>query len=39
LHEDNARAALEDAVRDEPGWADVLRVEEIELDGRDVPAN
>jgi hypothetical protein len=39
LREEDARAALEDAVRDEPAWASTLSVEEIELDGRDVSAN
>ena len=37
------REAAEDELReileDEPGWADVLRVVPIELDGRNVSAN
>jgi hypothetical protein len=39
LRDEDARRALEDALHDEPGWADVLRVEEIELDWRNVSAN
>jgi hypothetical protein len=39
LREEDAQAALEDAIRDEPDWACVLSVEAIELDGRDVSAN
>ncbi len=39
LREEDAQAALEDAIRGEPGWAGVLRVEEVELDGRDVSTN
>jgi len=35
----DAQAALEDAIRDEPDWAGVLSVEEIELDAWDVSAN
>ena len=32
-------AALEAALLDQPAWRGLLRVEEIELDERDVPAN
>jgi hypothetical protein len=39
LHEEDARTALEDALRDEPGWAGTLNVEPIELDERNVSAN
>jgi hypothetical protein len=39
LREEDARVALENALRDEPDWAGVLRVEAVELDGRDVSAN
>ena len=39
LREEDARAALEDALRDEPGWAGTLSVEAVELDERDVSAN
>ena len=36
LREDDAERALKDSLRDEPQWQGVLRVEPIELDGRDV---
>jgi hypothetical protein len=36
LREEDARAALDDALRDEPGWVGTLTVEEIELDERDL---
>jgi hypothetical protein len=39
LREEDAERVLEDAIRDEPDWAGVLRVQAIELDGRDVSAN
>jgi hypothetical protein len=31
LREEDAQAALEDALRDEPAWADTLSVEPVEL--------
>jgi hypothetical protein len=34
LREEDAERVLEDAIRDEPDWAGVLRVQAIELDGR-----
>jgi len=40
LRAEEAEKALEAALRDEPHWgAGLLRVEEIELDERDVSAN
>lgn len=39
LREEDARAALEDALRDEPGWAGALSVEPVELDEREISAN
>ena len=39
LREEDAQAALEDALHDEPGWAGTLTVEPIELDERDVSTN
>ena len=36
---EDAAAALEDCLRDEPDWKDVLRVVPIELDGRTFSAN
>jgi len=39
LREEDAQGAPDDALRDEPGWAGVLSVEEIELDERDMSAN
>jgi hypothetical protein len=39
LREEDAQAALEDTLRDEPGWAGTLTVEPIELDERAVSAN
>jgi hypothetical protein len=39
LRREDAFAAIEDAVGDEPKWAGLLYVEPIELDERDVSAN
>jgi hypothetical protein len=39
LREEDAVRALEDALRDEPGWAGTLFIEPVELDERDVSAN
>jgi len=39
LREEDARRALENALRDEPEWVGLLTVEPIELDERDVSAN
>jgi hypothetical protein len=39
LREEDARAALQDAIGDEPDWAGLLYVEPIELDERAVSAN
>jgi hypothetical protein len=39
FREDDAHAALEEAIRDEPDWAGLLCVEEIEVDERDVSVN
>lgn len=39
LREEDAFAALEDALRDEPGWAGTLSVELVGLDERNVSAN
>jgi hypothetical protein len=39
LREEDDQAALEDALRDEPGWAVTLSVEPIELDEREMSAN
>ena len=39
LREEDAQAALEDALHDEPAWAGTLTVEPVELDERDVSAN
>lgn len=39
LREEDAQAALEDALRDEPGWAGTLSVEPVELDEREISAN
>ena len=36
LREEDAQAALEDALRDEPGWAGTLSVEPVELNERDL---
>jgi hypothetical protein len=36
---DDLWAALEDALRDGPGWAGTLNVEPVELDEREVSAN
>jgi hypothetical protein len=39
LREEDAERALEDALRDEPSWAGLLRVEPVELNGRAKSAN
>jgi hypothetical protein len=39
LREEDAQAALEDALRDGPGWIGTLSVEPVELDAREVSAN
>ena len=39
LREEDAQAALEDAVRDEPGWAGTLSIEPVELDERAISPN
>jgi hypothetical protein len=39
LREEDARAALEAALRDEPAWAGTLYVEPIELDEREMSPN
>lgn len=39
LCEEDAQRALEDCLRDEPDWRDVLRVVPIELDEREVSWN
>jgi hypothetical protein len=39
LRREDAFAALEEALRDEPGWAGALYVEPIEFDERDISAN
>jgi len=39
LRAEEAAKALAEILRDEPHWAGLLRVEEIELDERDVAAN
>jgi hypothetical protein len=39
LREEDARQALEDALRDEPSWTGLLRVEPVELDERNLSAN
>jgi hypothetical protein len=39
LREEDAQAALEDAVRDEPDWAVTLFVAPIDLDEREVSPN
>jgi hypothetical protein len=39
LREEDARRALDDALRDEPEWVGLLHVEPVELDERDVSAN
>ena len=39
LREEDAQAALEDALRDEPGWAGTPSVEPVELDERDLSPN
>jgi hypothetical protein len=39
LREEDAQAALEDALHDEPAWPGTLFVAPIELDGRDISSN
>ena len=39
LREEDARRALEEALRDEPDWIGLLYVEPIEPDERDLSAN
>ena len=39
LREEDARTALEDAIRDEPEWAGLLYVKPVDLDEREVSAN
>jgi hypothetical protein len=39
LREEDARAALEDAIRDERDWAGLLYVKPVDLDEREVSAN
>jgi hypothetical protein len=39
LREEDARAALEAAIPDEPDWAGLLRVERVDLDEREVSAD
>jgi hypothetical protein len=39
LCEDDGRRALEDCLRDEPGWRGLLRIEEIEFAGTLQSAN
>jgi hypothetical protein len=39
LTEEDARRALEDCLRDEPGWRELLRVEEIEFSSASECAN
>jgi hypothetical protein len=39
LREEDAQAALEDALRDESHWVGTLTVEPVELDAREVSAN
>jgi hypothetical protein len=39
VRREDAFAALEDAIRDEPDWAGILYVAPIELDGRSLSAN
>jgi hypothetical protein len=39
LREEDAQAALDDVLHDEPGWAGTLTVEPIELDEREMSAN
>ncbi len=39
LREEDAQAALKDALRDEPGWVGLLYVEPVQLDKRDVSSN
>jgi hypothetical protein len=39
LREEDAQAALEDALRDEPGWTGTLTVEPVELNKRNLSPN
>jgi hypothetical protein len=39
LQEEDARRALEEALRDEPEWTGLLYVKPVELDDRDVSPN
>jgi hypothetical protein len=39
LTEEHARRALEDCLREEPGWRGLLRVEEIEFSSKTESAN
>jgi hypothetical protein len=39
LCEDDAQHALEDCLRDEPEWLNLLRVEEIDLSGASLSPN
>jgi hypothetical protein len=39
LRREDAFAALQDCIRDEPEWAGLLYVDPIELDERDVSPN
>jgi hypothetical protein len=39
LAEEDAQRALEDCLRDEPGWRGLLRVEAVELDEREASLN
>jgi hypothetical protein len=39
LRREDALAALEDAITDEPGWMEILYVAPIELDEREVSLN
>jgi hypothetical protein len=39
VSEEDARRALEDCLRDEPGWRGLLRVEEIEFSSTTESAN
>ena len=39
ISEEDARRALEDCLRDEPGWRGRLEVKEVELDDRHTSLN
>ena len=39
VREEDAQAALEGSLRDEPGWDGTLSVEVVELDERDISPN